>query len=273
MLRTAEASVASAEARAIAAVAELESAQAQRKDVHDLLRAAVSRAEEAEEARVRIVSEAAVRTSDTETEAAQRVEALEGRMRQHELAASEANALVASTRAEFDAFKSKARAMMEEKDKELEEFASRRRGAEPVLGHAAVARPVEPSPRLSVGYSMVIPNVSPNGSFSKDRVSVAETKTETVDEESGEARTESQAQPSQTTTPPTTDQIPYDGARMNYIRNVVRSYLTTDDWQTHDSLVPVIGKVLGFSEQDFETVKTKRDALMPLDITVARYIG
>ena len=60
---------------------------------------------------------------------------------------------------------------------------------------------------------------------------------------------------------------------MNYIRNVVRSYLTTDDWQTHDSLVPVIGKVLGFSEQDFETVKTKRDALMPLDITVARYIG
>jgi hypothetical protein len=35
----------------------------------------------------------------------------------------------------------------------------------------------------------------------------------------------------------------------------------------------VIGAVLGFSESDLASVKTKRDALTPLDIRAARLIG
>ena len=64
-----------------------------------------------------------------------------------------------------------------------------------------------------------------------------------------------------------------ESSRLDYLRNVIAKFLVTDDWETQDRLVPVIGAVLGFSETETAAVKTKRDALTPLDIRAARLIG
>jgi hypothetical protein len=64
-----------------------------------------------------------------------------------------------------------------------------------------------------------------------------------------------------------------ESSRLDYLRNVIAKFLVTDDWETQDRLVPVIGAVLGFSETELAAVKTKRDALTPLDIRAARLIG
>ena len=64
-----------------------------------------------------------------------------------------------------------------------------------------------------------------------------------------------------------------DASRLDYLRNVISKFLVTDDWETQDRLVPVIGAVLGLSEGELASVKTKRDALTPLDIRAARLIG
>ena len=57
-----------------------------------------------------------------------------------------------------------------------------------------------------------------------------------------------------------------------YARNVVQKYLVTDDWETQDSLVPVIGAVLGFSDGDLASVRAKRDAMAPLALRAVRML-
>ena len=73
--------------------------------------------------------------------------------------------------------------------------------------------------------------------------------------------------------PPSLSAETAESSRLDYLRNVIAKFLVTDDWETQDRLVPVIGAVLGFSETELAAVKTKRDALTPLDIRAARLIG
>ena len=59
---------------------------------------------------------------------------------------------------------------------------------------------------------------------------------------------------------------------MDYVRNVVQKYLVTEDWETQDSLVPVIGAVLDFAEGDLRAIRARRDAIAPLALRVGRML-
>ena len=74
------------------------------------------------------------------------------------------------------------------------------------------------------------------------------------------------------TVSPSPSDGPSSDAREAYVRNVVQKYLVTDDWETQDSLVPVIGAVLGFSDGDLASVRAKRDAMAPLALRAVRML-
>ena len=59
---------------------------------------------------------------------------------------------------------------------------------------------------------------------------------------------------------------------MQYVRNVVKEYLVTCDWSTQDSLVPVLGTVLGFTDGEIRAIRTKRASLQPLSMRVGGWV-
>jgi hypothetical protein len=191
-----------------------------------------------------------------------RVAALEAETAASAAAAAAATSALAEARADADAFKAKARSMLEEKDKELETVSARL---------ARVLRDEETT-SVDVGDD----GVGDDGDATPGRTPEEEATT-------SEATT-STATPAAVAAPPNASaalvgaspastETSLDASRLDYLRNVISKFLVTDDWETQDRLVPVIGAVLGFSESDLASVKTKRDALTPLDIRAARLIG
>ena len=196
-----------------------------------------------------------------------------------------ARAALAEAEAASDAFEAKARRMLEEKDEELEEARkTNARTNASVASVASVAEDVRDDDDVSPGGFVTVrrstteetegvggkddperrkesdPSRTP-----RDRVADASAA------HSGEDAKETAAEVA--VAPPSLSAETAESSRLDYLRNVIAKFLVTDDWETQDRLVPVIGAVLGFSETELAAVKTKRDALTPLDIRAARLIG
>ena len=106
----------------------------------------------------------------------------------------------------------------------------------------------------------------------KSEASRANEKTETAAETGRRPGTGDVAVVSGTGSAIVADASSSDGPISAYARNVVQKYLVTDDWETQDSLVPVIGAVLGFSDGDLASVRAKRDAMAPLALRAVRML-
>ena len=155
-----------------------------------------------------------------------------------------------------------ARRMLEEKDEELEKarmIHARTNEQTEGIGGKDAMRESDPSRTLAesdrVATSAAVADASDAYSAAGPSIDAKETAAEV------------------TAATPSLSAETAESSRLDYLRNVIAKFLVTDDWETQDRLVPVIGAVLGFSETELAAVKTKRDALTPLDIRAARLIG
>ena len=177
--------------------------------------------------------------------------------------------------------------MLEEKDEELEEARkTNARTNASVASVASVAEGVRDDDDVSPGGFVTVrrstteetegvggkdAGESDPSRTPRDRVATGAAVADASAAYSGEDAKEPAAEVA--VAPPSLSAETAESSRLDYLRNVIAKFLVTDDWETQDRLVPVIGAVLGFSETELAAVKTKRDALTPLDIRAARLIG
>ena len=67
-----------------------------------------------------------------------------------------------------------------------------------------------------------------------------------------------------------------DDAKKTYLKNVVIKLLCTDDWEQQDALVPILGAMLEFTNDDSRSIKEKRAEIAPLVVKIEeglRYVG
>ena len=60
------------------------------------------------------------------------------------------------------------------------------------------------------------------------------------------------------------------------MKNVVIKLLCTDDWEQQDALVPILGAMLEFTNDDSRSIKEKRAEIAPLVVKIEeglRYVG
>jgi hypothetical protein len=261
MLNAASAAAAFAETRIAAAAADAASAFEGNTWVSELLKVERGRADESQAARLRENAAAETRVAAVTEKLASQIEALETRLRESQLAAREAAGLATRTQTQAETFRQKARLMLEAKDVELEGMAARMVDRENENVGAADA--CDKSGTDCEAAAATETNENGAATLTHDDESIEQVAGgDTVDDP---ASAENDAA--------NTLANGLDDANARYIRNVLCVYLTTDDWEKQDSLVPVIGALVGFSPDDFQNVKTKRDELAPLDIRVGRYIG
>jgi hypothetical protein len=212
---------------------------------------------------------------------AARVAALEAEVAASAAAAGAARAALAEAEAASDAFEAKARRMLEEKDEELEEarMTNARTHAEGVRDDGDESRSGIRASFVTVRRSTTeeTEGIGTNAGESdpsqtpREHVATGAAVADASAASSGEDAKETAAEVA--VAPPSLSAETAESSRLDYLRNVIAKFLVTDDWETQDRLVPVIGAVLGFSETELAAVKTKRDALTPLDIRAARLIG
>ena len=136
----------------------------------------------------------------------------------------------------MDSYRAKARAMMEEKDRELDKL---RRKVEELEYSSAPSITPEP---------VAVPAPAPVAAPEPEPVFVP---------------------------PPPPFNADAD-AKMTYLKNVVIKLLCTDDWEQQDALVPILGAMLEFTNDDSRSIKEKRAEIAPLVVKIEeglRYVG
>ena len=171
-----------------------------------------------------------------------RIAALEGMITAAEGERDAARAALRDANDSMDSYRAKARSMMEEKDRELDKL---RRKAEELEYSSAPSIAPEP---------VVAPAPEP----------------EPV------AAPEPEPEPEPVFVPPPPAIDADDDAKKTYLKNVVIKLLCTDDWEQQDALVPILGAMLEFTNDDSRSIKEKRAEIAPLVVKIEeglRYVG